>query len=77
MPSYSVIEDKQKDKDLSERIAELSIPKCRIRLKSIILEGTFGKVYRGTFAEEDGGEEEIIVKTVLGGWYLFLFFFFL
>ncbi|EEB20371.1 receptor tyrosine kinase, putative [Pediculus humanus corporis] len=65
MPSYSVIEDKQKDKDLSERIAELSIPKCRIRLKSIILEGTFGKVYRGTFAEEDGGEEEIIVKTVL------------
>lgn len=28
------------------------------------MEGTYGKVYRGTYAEEDGGEEEIFVKTV-------------
>ncbi|KAL0268896.1 UNVERIFIED_CONTAM: hypothetical protein PYX00_010680 [Menopon gallinae] len=64
MPSYSVIDDKQKDKDLNERIAELTMQRCRVRLKSVILEGAFGKVYRGTYAEEDGGEEEIIVKTV-------------
>lgn len=66
MPSYSVIDDKQKDKDLNERIAELTMQRCRVRLKSVILEGAFGKVYRGTYAEEDGGEEEIIVKTVTG-----------
>ncbi|KAK6617750.1 hypothetical protein RUM43_013978 [Polyplax serrata] len=65
MPSYTVIDDKQKEKDLNERIAELTMPRCRVRLKSVVLEGTFGKVYRGTYAEEDGGEEEIIVKTVI------------
>jgi len=40
--------------------------RCRVRLKSMVMEGTFGKVYRGTYAEEDGGEEEVLVKTVTG-----------
>lgn len=33
----------------------------------MVLEGTFGRVYRGTYAEEDGVEEEVLVKTVTGG----------
>lgn len=38
----------------------------RVRLKSVLLEGTFGRVYRGTYTEEEGGEEEVLVKTVTG-----------
>jgi hypothetical protein len=30
------------------------------------MEGTFGRVYRGTYTEEDGVEEEVLVKTVTG-----------
>ncbi|XP_024080750.1 tyrosine-protein kinase Dnt isoform X2 [Cimex lectularius] len=50
--------------DLHHRIAQLTIQRCRVRLKSIVLEGTFGKVYRGSYTEEDGIEEEVLVKTV-------------
>ena len=31
-----------------------------------MLEGTFGRVYRGTYTEEEGVEEEVLVKTVTG-----------
>jgi len=37
-----------------------------VRVHSVVLEGTFGRVYRGTYAEEDGVEEEVLVKTVTG-----------
>ena len=37
-----------------------------MRVHSVVLEGTFGRVYRGTYAEEDGVEEEVLVKTVTG-----------
>ncbi|KAL1123154.1 hypothetical protein AAG570_002241 [Ranatra chinensis] len=50
--------------DLHHRIAELTIQRCRVRLRSVVLEGTFGRVYRGTYTEEDGIEEEVLVKTV-------------
>lgn len=30
------------------------------------MEGTFGRVYRGSYTEEDGIEEEVLVKTVTG-----------
>ncbi|XP_073991365.1 tyrosine-protein kinase Dnt isoform X2 [Rhodnius prolixus] len=50
--------------DLHHRIAQLTIQRCRVRLRSIVLEGTFGRVYRGTYTEEDGVEEEVLVKTV-------------
>lgn len=40
--------------------------RCRVRLRSVLLEGTFGRVYRGTYTEEEGGEEEVLVKTVTG-----------
>ncbi|GJQ65748.1 hypothetical protein Trydic_g11932 [Trypoxylus dichotomus] len=62
MPSYSLIDERSKD--LQERIAELTIQRCRVRLDSVILEGTFGRVYLGTYSEENGTEEEVLVKTV-------------
>jgi RYK receptor-like tyrosine kinase len=37
-----------------------------VRVHSAVLEGTFGRVYRGTYAEEDSVEEEVLVKTVTG-----------
>lgn len=63
LPSYTVLDDRA-GKDIQERIAELTIQRCRVRVYSVILEGTFGRVYRGTYAEEDGVEEEVLVKTV-------------
>ena len=38
----------------------------RIRLQKIELEGTFGRVFNGTYTKEDGSEEGVLVKTVMG-----------
>lgn len=35
-----------------------------MRLRSVVLEGTFGRVYRGSYADEEGVEQEVLVKTV-------------
>lgn len=37
-----------------------------MRLGAVVLEGTFGRVYRGTYTEEEGVEEDVLVKTVTG-----------
>lgn len=50
--------------DLQQRIAQLTIQRCRVRLRSVVLEGTFGRVYRGSYADEEGAEQEVLVKTV-------------
>ncbi|CAG9759439.1 unnamed protein product [Ceutorhynchus assimilis] len=62
MPSYSLIDDRSKD--LQERITELTIQRFRVRLSSIILEGTFGRVYQGSYINEEEKEETVIIKTV-------------
>jgi RYK receptor-like tyrosine kinase len=62
MPSYSLIDERSKD--LQERIAELTVQRCRVCLSSVILEGTFARVYQGSYTNEDGVDEAIIVKTV-------------
>ncbi|XP_066255001.1 tyrosine-protein kinase Dnt [Euwallacea similis] len=62
MPSYSLLDDRSKD--LQERITELTIQRCRVRLNNIILEGTFGRVYQGSYTNEEGAEETVIIKTV-------------
>lgn len=41
------------------KIAELTLQRCRVRLSSLVQEGTFGKVYRGTYNDT----EEVLVKT--------------
>nr|XP_022915558.1 tyrosine-protein kinase Dnt-like isoform X1 [Onthophagus taurus] len=62
MPSYSLIDERSKD--LQERISELTIQRCRVGLNSVILEGTFGRVYLGSYTDENGRQEEVLVKTV-------------
>ncbi|CAH1153725.1 unnamed protein product [Phaedon cochleariae] len=62
MPSYSLIDERSKD--LQDRITDLTVQRCRVRLSSIILEGTFGRIYHGSYTNEDGSEETVIVKTV-------------
>ncbi|XP_056645612.1 tyrosine-protein kinase Drl isoform X2 [Diorhabda sublineata] len=62
MPSYSLIDERSKD--LQDKVTELSVQRCRVRLSSIILEGTFGKIYHGSYTTEEGNEETVIVKTV-------------
>ncbi|XP_019765358.1 tyrosine-protein kinase Dnt [Dendroctonus ponderosae] len=62
MPSYSLLDDRSRD--LQERITELTIQRCRVRQTSIVLEGTFGRVYQGSYTNEEGIEETVIIKTV-------------
>ncbi|CAG4979804.1 unnamed protein product [Parnassius apollo] len=54
----------ERARDLQQRIAELTIQRCRVRLRAVAMEGTFGRVYKGTYADEDGREQEVLVKTV-------------
>ncbi|XP_065347808.1 tyrosine-protein kinase Dnt-like isoform X2 [Cloeon dipterum] len=52
--------------DITERINELTIQRCRVRLKSVVQEGTFGRVYLGSYAEAlTMKEEDVLVKTVV------------
>uniref|UniRef100_A0A1B0GQB0 receptor protein-tyrosine kinase n=1 Tax=Phlebotomus papatasi TaxID=29031 RepID=A0A1B0GQB0_PHLPP len=46
--------------ELHRRISELTVQRCRVRLSSLLQEGTYGKVYRGTYNDTD----EVLVKTV-------------
>lgn len=46
--------------ELHRRIAELTVQRCRVRLSSLLLEGTFGRVYKGTYNES----QDVLVKTV-------------
>ncbi|XP_044765975.1 tyrosine-protein kinase Drl-like [Coccinella septempunctata] len=61
-PSYSLLDERFKD--LQERIAELTVQRCRVRLSSVVMEGTFGRVYLGSYTTENGKEETVIIKTV-------------
>lgn len=63
VPAYAITDEESKD--LEQKITELSIQRCRVRLRNIVMEGTFGRVYNGTYTnEEDGQEENVLVKTV-------------
>lgn len=46
--------------ELHRRIAELTVQRCRVRLSSLLQEGTFGRVYKGTYNEN----QDVLVKTV-------------
>ena len=46
--------------ELHRRISEITVQRCRVRLSSLLQEGTFGRVYRGTYNES----QDVIVKTV-------------
>lgn len=46
--------------ELHRRIQEITVQRCRVRLSSLILEGTYGRVYRGSYNDN----QEVLVKTV-------------
>lgn len=62
--SLPAVAAEERARDLQQRIAELTIQRCRVRLRSVAMEGTFGRVYRGTYADEEAREQEVLVKTV-------------
>lgn len=50
----------QHPEELHRRISELTVQKCRIRLYNLVQEGTYGRVYRGTYNDT----QNVLVKTV-------------
>ncbi|KAF4525805.1 hypothetical protein B566_EDAN009913 [Ephemera danica] len=61
----SAQQEDERTHDPHERIAELTIQRCRVRLRSVLMEGTFGRVYLGSYADaNNAAEEEVLVKTV-------------
>ncbi|XP_044740807.1 tyrosine-protein kinase Drl-like [Chrysoperla carnea] len=62
VPAYTLTDEESKD--LQQKITEMTVQRCRVRLRSVVLEGTFGRVYHGSYTKEDGQEEDVLVKTV-------------
>lgn len=58
LPRHKV--DYSEPEELHRRIAELTVQRCRVRLSCLLQEGTFGRVYRGTYNDC----QEVLVKTV-------------
>lgn len=54
------VEQQQQPEELHRRISELTVERCRVRLSSLLQEGTFGRVYRGTYNDN----QDVLVKTV-------------
>lgn len=50
----------QKPEELHRRISELTVERCRVRLSNLLQEGTYGRVYRGTYNDT----QDVLVKTV-------------
>ncbi|XP_013114792.1 tyrosine-protein kinase Dnt [Stomoxys calcitrans] len=50
----------QQPEELHRRISELTVERCRVRLSSLLQEGTFGRVYRGSYNDN----QDVLVKTV-------------
>lgn len=48
------------DDELQRRIHDVTVQRCRVRLSSLLQEGTFGRIYRGTYNDS----QEVLVKTV-------------
>ncbi|XP_050313715.1 tyrosine-protein kinase Dnt [Anthonomus grandis grandis] len=63
IPSYSLLND-DRSKNLQERIAELTIQRFKVHLNNIVMEGTFGRIYQGSYNNDNGSEEAVIIKTV-------------
>ncbi|XP_014214413.1 tyrosine-protein kinase Dnt-like [Copidosoma floridanum] len=56
--------DERSNRELYERIQEITIQRCRVRLLSVEMEGTFGRVYRGSYHEEGATTpKDVLVKT--------------
>ncbi|XP_012286576.1 tyrosine-protein kinase Dnt [Orussus abietinus] len=61
--SYRRLDDRPA-RELHERIQEITVQRCRVRLLSVEMEGTFGRVYRGSYHEEGTAvPRDVLVKT--------------
>lgn len=60
LPRSSSKVEYSEPEELHRRIAELTVQRCRVRLSCLLQEGTFGRVYRGTYNDC----QEVLVKTV-------------
>lgn len=56
--------DNHPSRELYERIQEITVERCRVSLLSIEMEGTFGRVYRGSYHEKGSTTpREVLIKT--------------
>ncbi|KAL3848066.1 hypothetical protein ACJMK2_018948 [Sinanodonta woodiana] len=71
--SELTLQEMIKPQDVKSVLAEIAIERSRISLSDVLMEGTFGRIYRGTLLSEDssqygenefGADQEIVVKTV-------------
>lgn len=64
-PTYATLtrpfrEYEQEPEEFNRRLTELTVQKCRVRLSSLVLEGAYGRVYKGTYNDC----QDVLVKTV-------------
>lgn len=64
-PTYATLtrpfrEYEHEPEEFSRRLNELNVQKCRVRLSCLLQEGTYGRIYRGTYNDC----QEVLVKTV-------------
>ncbi|XP_036226908.2 tyrosine-protein kinase Drl isoform X1 [Bactrocera oleae] len=64
-PTYATLtrpfrEYEQEPEEFNRRLSELTVQKCRVRLSSLVQEGTYGRIYKGTYNDC----QEVLVKTV-------------
>ncbi|XP_055851084.1 tyrosine-protein kinase Drl [Episyrphus balteatus] len=64
-PTYATLtrpfrEYEQEPEEFNRRLSELTVQKCRVRLSSLLLEGAYGRVYKGTYNDC----QDVLVKTV-------------
>lgn len=56
--------DERPTRELYERIQEITVQRCRVRLLSVEMEGTFGRIYKGSYHEEGAiTPKDVLVKT--------------
>ena len=54
------------DKAPEDVAKELEVDRARLKLGSLLQEGTFGKVYQGRFTNDETNEEEdVMIKTIM------------
>ncbi|XP_011191538.1 tyrosine-protein kinase Drl [Zeugodacus cucurbitae] len=64
-PTYATLtrpfrEYEHEPEEFNRRLNELTVQKCRVRLSCLVQEGTYGRIYKGTYNDC----QEVLVKTV-------------
>lgn len=64
-PTYATLtrpfrEYEHEPEEFNRRLSELTVQKCRVRLSCLVQEGTYGRIYKGTYNDC----QDVLVKTV-------------